>query len=84
MTLRLDLLMTMAQHAALKDNASLWRSYIDQALPIIRALKGNSNAVTDVIQRLTALRQENLDRSRVERLDALDALTRATEQGGLQ
>jgi len=84
MTLRLDLLMTMAQHAALQDNASLWRSYIDQALPLIDALKGNTDAANDIKQRLTELRQQQPGSDSIERLDALEALTAATEQGGLQ
>ena len=83
-SLRLDLLLTMAQHATLKNNSSLWKTYLDQALPLIDELKGNSQAVDDVKSRLNMIREQSLTTQTVRNLESLDALTNAVGQGGLQ
>ena len=83
-SLRLDLLLTMAQHATLKNNGSLWKTYLDQALPLIDELKGNSQAVDDVKSRLNMIREQSLTTQTVRNLESLDALTNAVGQGGLQ
>lgn len=84
MTLRLELLLTMAQHAVIKGNSTLWRTHIDNALPLIEALKGNNDAANDVVQRLRALRNMSITRVELTELQSLDALSQAVSQGGLQ
>ncbi|RUO73546.1 uroporphyrinogen-III C-methyltransferase [Idiomarina seosinensis] len=84
MTLRMNLLLTMAQHAALTRNDKLWRTNIDQALTLIAELKGDSKAAQDISSRLTELRDAPMNQRRLEQLQALDALAKATAQGGLQ
>lgn len=84
MTLRMNLLLTMAQHAALTRNDKLWRTNIDQALVLITELKGESKASKDISSRLTELRDAPMNQRRLEQLQALDALAKATAQGGLQ
>lgn len=84
MSLRMNLLLTLAQHAAVTDNGQLWRQSIDQLLPLISELKGRTEAVNDVISRLKSLRSAAIEQQKVEQLDALEALSKAVATGGLQ
>lgn len=81
---RLQLLLTMAQHAGLTHQQSLWRSNLDQSIPLIRALKGDSDAVQDVVGRIKKLRQQQLGGQQVKDLASLQALAKAVSEGGLQ
>ncbi|MGM0481182.1 MAG: uroporphyrinogen-III C-methyltransferase [Pseudomonadota bacterium] len=83
MALRMNLLLTMAQHAAITDNGKLWRRHIDQLIPLVAELKGQTDAVNDVISRLKSLRSSTIQRRPVEQLTALDALAKAVAMGGL-
>lgn len=84
MSMRLDLLLTMAQHAALRDDARLWRTYVEQAVLLVRELKGESAAVNDVVTRLQNLALGESSHLVVRQLESLDALAQAVDQGGLQ
>lgn len=84
MTMRLDLLLTMAQNAAIKNNSTLWRRYIDNAIPLISELKGETEATKDVISRLRDLRNGQVGAAQVTTLESLDALSQTVSQGGLQ
>ena len=84
MTMRVELLLTMAQNAVIKGNNVLWRNYIDNAIPLIQALKGNTAAAEDVVSRLQALRNTSTKADEMRALESLDALSQAVSQGGLQ
>lgn len=84
MSTRLDLLLTMAQHAALKEDDTLWRTYVEQSIALVKALKGEGEAVDDVIARLQDLLLHESSLQVVRQLESLDALAQAVDQGGLQ
>ena len=84
MSLRLDLLLTMAQHAAIKNNRGLLKQYIDQAVDLIAELKGQTEASKDVLTRLQKLRNHSSTQQPLTTLASLDALSQVVNQGGLQ
>lgn len=81
---RLNLLLSMAQHALLTESNQLWRQYLDQAVPLIKQLKGDTAAVNDAVKRLTQLRSKAVGSNDKLKLQSLDALAQAVDQGVLQ
>ncbi len=78
---RIQLLFTLAQQAAVKNNDELWQSYLDQLSKLIAQVKGDGAASQDIISRIQSLGQEDFEQLSIEQLESLDFIAQAIEQG---
>lgn len=78
---RIQLIFTLAQQAAVKNNDALWQRYLEQLAALIVQVKGEQSAATDVVERLQQLAQKRLDQPRVKQLESLSYIAQAIEQG---
>ncbi|MDV6316548.1 uroporphyrinogen-III C-methyltransferase [Idiomarina sp. HP20-50] len=78
---RIQLVFTLAQQAAVKNNEALWQRYLQQLPGLILQVKGDKPATQDVISRIKTLSQEDVKQQRIEQLESLDFIAQAIEQG---
>lgn len=78
---RIQLIFTLAQQAAVKNNDALWQRYLQQLSGLILQVKGDTPATQDVISRIQSLSRENFEQQSPDDLEALDFIVRAIEQG---
>ncbi|MCA1766997.1 MAG: uroporphyrinogen-III C-methyltransferase [Idiomarina sp.] len=78
---RTQLIFTLAQQAAVKNNETLWQRYLQQLSELILQVKGDKAATQDVIARIQSLSTEDFEQQSLERLESLDFIAQAIEQG---
>lgn len=78
---RIQLIFTLAQQAAVKNNNALWQRYLAQLSTLIVQVKGDQSAATDVVNRLQELAQKRLNQPKVKQLESLSFIAQAIEQG---
>jgi len=78
---RIQLLFTLAQQAAVKNNDELWQRYLDQLSKLIAQVKGDGAASQDIISRIQSLGLEDFEQQSIEQLESLDFIAQAIEQG---
>ena len=78
---RIQLIFTLAQQAAVKNNEALWQRYLQQLSELILQVKGDKAATQDVISRIQSLSTEDFEQQSLERLESLDFIAQAIEQG---
>ncbi|MCK7459897.1 uroporphyrinogen-III C-methyltransferase [Idiomarina aminovorans] len=78
---RIQLIFTLAQQAAVKNNEALWQRYLQQLSELILQVKGDKVATQDVISRIQSLSTDDFEQQSLERLESLDFIAQAIEQG---
>lgn len=78
---RIQLLFTLAQQAAVKNNDELWQRYLQQLSELIAQVKGDGAASQDIISRIQSLGQADFEQQSIKRLESLDFIAQAIEQG---
>lgn len=78
---RIQLIFTLAQQAAVKNNEALWQRYLELLSELILQVKGDKAATQDVIARIQSLSQENFEQENLEQLESLNFIAQAIEQG---
>lgn len=78
---RIQLLFTLAQQAAVKNNDELWQRYLQQLSNLILQVKGDKAATQDVVSRIQSLSGEDFEQQSLEQLESLDFIAQAIEQG---
>lgn len=78
---RIQLIFTLAQQAAVKNNTALWQRYLAQLSALIVQVKGDQSAASDVVSRLQELAQKRLNQPKVKQLESLNFISQAIEQG---
>lgn len=78
---RIQLLFTLAQQSAVKNNDELWQRYLEQLSELIAQVKGDGAASQDIISRIQSLSQEDFEQQSIEQLESLNFIAQAIEQG---
>jgi uroporphyrin-3 C-methyltransferase len=78
---RIQLIFTLAQQAAVKNNEQLWQRYLEQLPKLILEVKGDKAATQDVVSRVQALSREDFEQQSLDQLESLDFIAQTIEQG---
>jgi uroporphyrin-3 C-methyltransferase len=78
---RIQLIFTLAQQAAVKNNEQLWQRYLEQLPKLILEVKGDKAATQDVVSRVQALNREDFEQQNLDQLESLDFIAQTIEQG---